>query len=189
MSNIKELLKNNTPFAVMQYFERFKGSKSETVKKYELIYLNKRKEVSYKLLSNEEINIVLNETNSTTTFAESFQKCVTYANFLKQPLKLEMFVPCDEDGNVLEEPEEFKDWIVSDHYFNASESVTHQCRMYKKAKEKVLFEGFSFKEETADLYFLLEDEIYTYILNKKSSRTIENLIGMFNLKLTENPIK
>ena len=60
MSNIKELLKNETPFAVMQYFERFKGSKSETVKKYELIYINKRKEVAYKLISNEEINIVKN---------------------------------------------------------------------------------------------------------------------------------
>ena len=31
-------------------------------------------------------------------------KCFKYATFLKQPLKLEMFVPCDEDGNVLEKP-------------------------------------------------------------------------------------
>lgn len=27
-----------------------------------------------------------------------------YANFLKQPLELEMFVPVDEEGNVFEEP-------------------------------------------------------------------------------------
>lgn len=27
-----------------------------------------------------------------------------YAKFLKQPIELWMFVPCDEDGNVLEEP-------------------------------------------------------------------------------------
>ena len=26
-----------------------------------------------------------------------------YANFLNQPLKLEMFVPCDEKGNVIED--------------------------------------------------------------------------------------
>ena len=29
-----------------------------------------------------------------------------YAKFLKQPLKLEMFVPCDDDGNILENPYE-----------------------------------------------------------------------------------
>ena len=27
-----------------------------------------------------------------------------YAKFLNQPLKLEMFVPCDDKGNVLDEP-------------------------------------------------------------------------------------
>ena len=34
---------------------------------------------------------------------ESFDKIIKYANFLKQPLKLGMFVPCDENGNVLED--------------------------------------------------------------------------------------
>ena len=28
---------------------------------------------------------------------------ISYAEFLKQPLKLEMFVACDENGNILEE--------------------------------------------------------------------------------------
>lgn len=56
-----------------------------------------------------------------------------YAKFLKQPLKLEMFVPCDEDGNVFKnldnsiQAPDFKDW-----------------KEYKQAKEKVLFEGFEF---------------------------------------------
>lgn len=60
-----------------------------------------------------------------------------YANFLKQELTLGMFVPVDEKGNVLEEPKPLKgceyweeqelgcDWII-----------------YRKAKTKVLFEGF-----------------------------------------------
>lgn len=86
-------------------------------------------------------DFVLQETKNDITLADSFQRSVTYANFLKQPIKLEMLVPCDENGNPLQEPEEFKEWINSDHYFNASESVTHQCRMYKKALEKVLFKG------------------------------------------------
>ena len=33
-----------------------------------------------------------------------FVDCIRrYANFLNQPLTLGMFVPCDEDGNVLED--------------------------------------------------------------------------------------
>lgn len=61
-----------------------------------------------------------------------------YATFLRQPLKLEMFVPCDEDGNVLEKPqmrpvrnlfdEEDMDYDAQELYD------------YIKAKEKVLFE-------------------------------------------------
>ncbi len=124
-----------------------------------------------KLLSMTDF--VLRETNSPTTLAESFQRCVTYANFLKQPLKIEMFVPVDEYGNILQEPEEFKEWIKSDHYFNASESVTHQCRMYKKALEKVLFE-IEYKY-SAELIVELNTDI----------ESIKNL----DIELTPNTIK
>ena len=81
MSNIKELLKNETPFAVMQYFERFIGSNTETVKKYELIYINKRKEVAYKLLSNEEINIVKNSKNIKVVIDNVDGKIYEFNNF------------------------------------------------------------------------------------------------------------
>ena len=60
-----------------------------------------------------------------------------YATFLKQPLKLEMFVPCDEDGNVLEEPK------IEEEYVD--EHTTQIFAQYQydldKAKEKVLFEN------------------------------------------------
>ena len=81
MSNIKELLKNETPFAVMQYFERFKGSKTETVKKYELIYINKRKEVAYKLLSTEEIKTVKSEKDIKLIIDNNDGKIYEYNNF------------------------------------------------------------------------------------------------------------
>lgn len=48
-------------------------------------------EESDKIYNKEDANIFASKVN-------------TYASFLKQPLKLGMFVPCDEDGNVLEEP-------------------------------------------------------------------------------------
>jgi len=55
---IEQMLESNTPFAVMQYFESFKGLKKETYKKYELIYINKRKEIAFKILDQETIAFV-----------------------------------------------------------------------------------------------------------------------------------
>ena len=38
------------------------------------------------------------------SYYSTMQVSINYANFLKQPLNLGMFVPCDKIGNVLEEP-------------------------------------------------------------------------------------
>lgn len=132
-----------------------------------------------------------------------FELIKNYANFLKQPLKLEMFVPHDEDGNVLNEPEQFKEWLKSDHYFNASESVSHQCRMYQKAKEKVLFNNFKsigrFKVSSGfeDISILkykngnTKAYVIDYTVEETKAQvcyTIEDLIK-FKLTLTENAKK
>ena len=109
----------------------------------------------------------------TSQLHHDLRRIKKYANLLKQPLKLEMFVPVDEEGNFLEEPEQFKEWIKSDHYFNASESVTHQCRMYKKAKEKVFFELNN--KYSAELIVELNTDI----------ESIKNL----DIELTPNAIK
>ena len=79
----------------------------------------------------------LNEQNSRTKpMREVFNSLEKYAKFLKQPLKLEMFVPCNDNGNVLEEPkkenytqEELENSVMGCDYLD-----------YNKAKEKVLFE-------------------------------------------------
>ena len=42
---------------------------------------------------------------------KALKQIFSYAEFLKQPLKLEMFVPCDEDENVLGEPEIYSQWV------------------------------------------------------------------------------
>ena len=67
-----------------------------------------------------------------------YNKIRNYATFLKQPLKLEMFVPCDENGNILEEPQmrpERNSFDEEDMDYDAQELYD-----YIKAKEKVLFE-------------------------------------------------
>ena len=40
---------------------------------------------------------------------ECFNRMFKYANFLKRPLELGMFIPCDKDGNVLEKPQYYLD--------------------------------------------------------------------------------
>jgi len=58
-----------------------------------------------------------------------FQYCIKYANFLKTPLELGMFVPCDEDGNIIKPPS----MDIASVYGN---------KPYQQAKERVIFEGF-----------------------------------------------
>jgi hypothetical protein len=52
MAQVKQLLENNTPFAVTQVFGVLKDSK----KHYELVYVNERKEFSFEVLNREEIS-------------------------------------------------------------------------------------------------------------------------------------
>lgn len=97
-----------------------------------------------------------------------------YANFLKQPLELEMFVPVDEEGNVFEEPIE------------TVGGVELYSEKYQNAKEKVLFEGCVYDDEMevvrsdngTDLFYIPESSIYT----------IETLMER-ELQLTESAIK
>lgn len=65
--------------------------------------------------------------------AISFTMSVTdYALFLKTPLKLEMFVPCDEYGNIMKEP----------NFIGSRKSNVNYCDKFQKAKGKVIFVGF-----------------------------------------------
>ena len=65
------------------------------------------------------------------TDALSIVSIVNYANFLKQPLKLWMFVPCDEEGNVLVNP------YAKNHDAGTKKEI--EQINYNNAKQKVLF--------------------------------------------------
>lgn len=69
-----------------------------------------------------------------------------YAKFLKQPLELGMFVPCDLEGNVLGYPI-YTTNHSCDCYCKECEKETKRCsdeqEKYREAKERVLFEGYS----------------------------------------------
>lgn len=117
-----------------------------------------------------------------------------YAQFLKQPLTLGMFVPCDEEGNVLEEP------IISEHLLDSpggspiKSKNTPEAYYYRKAKERVLFEfdgNLSLIRNKTNFY-IIEDKngVYLRILKNKTKTTIESLLKFsVEITLTETAIK
>lgn len=102
-----------------------------------------------------------------------YNSILNYAKFLKQPLTLGMFVPCDVDGNVLEEPE------------NPKKSPEHMRKYdsYVKAKERVLFEGFYLEYNAV----MSPQGGYLDVGNLKQ-KTVETIVGA-NLTLTQSAIK
>lgn len=102
-----------------------------------------------------------------------------YAKFLKQPLKLEMFVPCDENGNILEEPQmrpERNSFDEEDMDYDAQELYD-----YIKAKEKVLFEGFEFVSRT--------DETWLFKINGNFPRIVGKKLTIESLRIFQDKIK
>ena len=83
---------------------------------------------------------------------------IQYANFLNQPLTLGMFVPCGEDGNVLEEPNE------KDEQFYGAYGISNLNKAknkYKAAKYRVLFEGFEVVNQ--ELLYKHEENCYDFL--------------------------
>lgn len=63
IERIERFLVKEIPFVVVQYFEYLKGREKETVKKYELMYLNAKNEIAYKLLTDEEVSFFKTKIN------------------------------------------------------------------------------------------------------------------------------
>lgn len=105
-----------------------------------------------------------------------------YANFLSQPLTLGMFVPCDEEGNVLEEPYNYSDWRKSNNFDRHNYDDVEILQQYQQAKEGVLFEGFEVKgkwELPFDYDFAIENKLPIEYITR----------GKPELTLTQNAIK
>ena len=135
----------------------------------------------------------LNEQNSRTKpMREVFNSLEKYAKFLKQPLKLEMFVPCDEDGDILEEPEDYEQRLP-----NMMTEYNDEIYRYKQAKEKVLFEGFKIYDYKLNIFFYL-GRLKTLSYDKKRKdfitigllpETVEDLINISSqIKLSQTAL-
>ena len=109
-----------------------------------------------------------------------------YATFLKQPLKLEMFVPVDQNANILSEPQMIEKRLGFDEVEMDYDYA--EVEIYKKAKEKVLFEGFKPYEDYECAKY---EDVYVDEEVCDGKFTIEELIkdvGKTKIKLTQTAI-
>ena len=126
----------------------------------------------------------LNEQNSRIKpMREVFNSLEKYATFLRQPLKLEMFVPCDDEGNILEEPEDYELRLP-----NMMTEYNDEIYRYEQAKEKVLFEGF---EPYEDYECAKYEDVYIDEEVCDGKFTVEDLIkdtGKTKIKLSQTTL-
>ena len=124
-----------------------------------------------------------------------------FDEFLEQPLKLERFIPCDDEGDVLEVPTNYEKRLL-----NMMTEYNDEVYTYYQAKVKVLFEGFNLNQKDfskLESIFCLTKECFqiTFFTKEKGCfmdslktnktyeiKTIEDLI-QFELELTESAIK
>jgi hypothetical protein len=115
--------------------------------------------------------------------SKAFYNCCNYANFLKRPLELGMFIPCDDNGNVLEEKMIFasddKDYVFESKKFD----------IYQQAKERILFKGF-IDNRTGNAILQQSPNALVVDMNFYKNRTIEDLLNSkCTIQLTETAIK
>ena len=104
-----------------------------------------------------------------------------FDNFLEQPLKLEMFVPCDNDEEILKPQYIAGKEVIYNEL--VEEFIMDKVKEYNDAKEKVLFEGFEIFKGTiymCSVPMLKVKDLY--------QTTIEDLIH-YEPILTENAVK
>lgn len=78
---------------------------------------------------------------------QTLQLMKNYANFLKQPLSLWMFVPTNSDGELIKLPEGYDSWKnahinTKTHIALTNPDKSELYKDYDKAAKNILFEGF-----------------------------------------------
>jgi len=105
-------------------------------------------------------------------FEENSYKVYNYAKFLKQHLELWMFVPCDEDGNILNE-------------FDCLVNIYMHTKWFE-AKQRCLFEGFEICKISQNQKCVVNKKFHLDY-NFKQFINIEDLVK-YDLQLTKTAI-
>jgi hypothetical protein len=124
-------------------------------------------------------DFVLHQHAESSNQNEFEDNCFNYANFLKQEIKLEMFVPCIDNIPFSE---------LQLEILNSDDAVPELRKVHKQAKEKVLFEGFEIATNKEGEKFILGD--YTCLkISDLENGDVEDLVKYVHIKLTPNAIK
>jgi hypothetical protein len=111
---------------------------------------------------------------------------INYAKLLNQPLKPQMFYPCDDNGVFLEEPTYSEP--TSENAIGDLDELVYE---YNLAKEKVLFKNTSWSFDDG-VYWLILGETYTAFYNfndKFGDKVLEDFAFRKNLILKDNFFK
>ena len=131
----------------------------------------------YEKILNEEINHL----------DYAFNTCI-YARFLKKPLKLGYFIPCDENDVALEEPKHYDLWKKHGSFTQYGESIVSECSKFHEAQQRVLFEWFEYD----GLYIEYKvNNLNRFFKDELRKGTIEDLLIQIDdkIKLTETAKK
>lgn len=151
-----------------------------------------------KLISMVDFVLELNEIpmHFPDEVSERLNQYVKYAKFLKTPLQLGHFVPCDEVGNVLEEPLHYKEWKSE-----LKNGLEHEydgliMKRYEQSKSRCLFEGFKVQYTGTSLTTVANGKFGFDFYHNKSRIQFEfsdttltdiNSIAFYDLGLTLTP--
>lgn len=139
--------------------------------------------------------VLMQDGNLSQNDEDRWFKSHQYAEFLKQPLELWMFVPCDDDGNVWKYPPTKDEWEWAKRDSTEAEQSFEQKEYnYNKAKDKVLFEfdGGIKLVRNKENFFIIEykNGFYLRVLKNNTKTTVESLFKFsVGVKLTETAIK
>ena len=126
------------------------------------------------------LNFELEKSDLTPT--EKWEQSLKNTHFISQQPKLGMFIACDKDGNVLEEPIE------------TIGGVEEYSKKYQQALSEVIFDGFIHTSTIDNLVYLYNEKItlifdtatneieYDTLNSNGIAKTIEDLVP-FNLKM------
>ena len=132
--------------------------------------------------------------------ARRFYLIQKYADFLLKEIGIGMAVPCNEFGNILEEP-------LRENYTDCTEEQNakdwlYNLEKYNEAKERVLFKGFKVRDykhgslysktvtdNTGLIHLFWFDKITQTWSLSHGLTTIENLAIFNSIELTETALK
>ena len=132
------------------------------------------------------VNYILEYTNKLSLNSTFRVDTTKYAEFINQPLKLGMFIPCSKDGSALKKPIESNYNLGDIHAGYYSKDL----EQYQEVEKNVVFEIKSFEKKDNEISYIIFQtvNIIYYAEHKsfwsgsKELKTIEDLIK-YNVKI------